>query len=63
MYKGATLDVHVLTLIIFTHLSAMYGLSESGSKVMSRADKVATAMLAAENFEAFDKAYDELGQQ
>jgi hypothetical protein len=61
MFKGATLDVHILTLIIFTHLSAMYGLSESGIAVMSRAEGVATAMLAAENFEAFDEAYDELG--
>ncbi len=61
MFNGATLDVHILTLIIYAHLSAMYGLSESGTAVMSRAHGVATAMLAAENFEAFDKAYDELG--
>jgi hypothetical protein len=61
MFKDETLDVHLLTLIIFTHLSAMYGFSESGIAVMSRAQEVATAMLAAENIEAFDVAYDELG--
>jgi len=61
MFSKETLDVHLLTLIIFTHLSAMYGLSQSGIAVMSRAQEVATAMIAAENFEDFNDAYDELG--
>jgi hypothetical protein len=63
MFKKGTLDVNLLTLIIFTHLTAMFGLAESGIAVMSRAQEVATAMIEAENIEAFDKAYDELGSQ
>jgi hypothetical protein len=61
MFNKETLDVHLLTLIIFTHLSAMYGSSQSGIAVMSRAQEVATAMIAAENWEAFDRAFDDLG--